>query len=246
MVKPAFVIPSTDRCIDGMKHWFLTFKLGKHTLNWCKECGLFRVDDEPMSFPRIYYGLQRVLKIKETAGVVPVRESLQPPPYYSSPDDTGCISNDSKHNFKKVVEVVTSKKPKESKVIEICTLCGTLTASKYKYQEPIPNTNRDKITRSRRRVAVGYFISSTSNQGLEDDTDRLYYTLVPDIYLKIEKSYPDSLRSKFWHHAIQCESGTWMEDDSQSPLTESVSGVLVEPPHNAWNSNQGAQEHWCS
>ena len=246
MSEPSFVIPTRDRCIDGMKHWFLTFKLGSSTLTWCKECGVHYVDNEPATLPYIYEKLAVVLKSRETGGNLEKKEQ------YSAPDDKGCISSAYKHDFKRVIELVTQKEPKESKVFEICTYCGTLTASRYKYQAPVlGTTNREKIVRSRRRVYVGY----SATLPIAIDSDRISYTLVPDIYLKIEKDRKSKnqsadMVSKFWAHALEAESASWMEDRAQAPLAEFASGM----PLSNWSADvtkiKGTvptqQDHWVS
>lgn len=192
----AFVLPTEETCVDGLGHWFRGF-LG-NMLSWCCECGVYTKDAPSSNNVKIV-----------TPGVYKILDSSRKYSHnntngYHTPDENCCINGD-KHAFKKVQEVVLKKEPKESKVIEVCGLCGTLTISRYRYTEgPLGTSNKTKITRTRRRVQIGS--SST----------RLNFALVPDIYHKMERVVPkcsvDKDKNVFWWYANLYDTGSWMDD----------------------------------
>jgi hypothetical protein len=245
-----FVLPTSETCMDGKDHWFQTFAFGlfdtdgvrfltasipPNAINWCRECGTYNkgTPQNPSLpvYPKVYLYLKEFLLNKKKAGF---GKRLH------MPDENTCI-NGEKHHFKKVYEKVISKvakNDKETRVIEVCDLCGTLTVSKYKYSPGVLGTsNKDKISRVRRRIYAN-----------DSSSIRLNYALIPDIYLKLEKSVPecklDYQQNNFWWYASFYEAGSWMEDVNTSPISL-VTKPKVEKVESTW-APSASSEHWTS
>ena len=231
-----FVLPTKDVCIDGIKHWWLSLP-PKHNFRWCRECGAYVTDrraEIPAIRPNMYDRLAEVLKKRPTDYVSRNIRNLKG--RFLIPDENFCIVGAKKHRFKKVFEYSLTADKKESRVIEVCEICGTLTVAKYKYAGTIGlgSSNKDKIIRSRRRMLAG--------------SQRMNYGLVPDIFMKLEKGVSsckvDINKNLFWWYASLYETCGWQEDMAESPLGVSIAKPC--DPSGGWTSTPSAGEHWTT